>query len=147
MWGLHLCSGCTFPRIIILNDPLSAEEHLSLGVAYERNGEYQNAIEEYRLAAKRLNMAYLYLGNAHFQKKEFDQSEKYYKKMIAKKPEVADAYNNLAWLYYIKREHLKDAEDLALRAITLNPANENIYLDTIEKIRQLRQGEARPFEQ
>jgi len=33
---LLLCSGCTFPRIVILNDPLSAEEHLQ---AHRKEGK------------------------------------------------------------------------------------------------------------
>ena len=55
--------GCSLPRIIILKDPLTAEEHLNLGVAYEKQGEFEPAIKEYKAAAKKLPRAYLYLGN------------------------------------------------------------------------------------
>ena len=37
-------SACSLPRIIVLEDPLSPEEHLNLGVAYERKGELDGAI-------------------------------------------------------------------------------------------------------
>ncbi len=117
-----------------MKDPLTPEEHLNLGVAYEQKGEYDNAIAEYRLAAKKLPIAYLYLGNAHFQKNELVEAEEYYKKAIKRDPKNADAYNNLAWLYYTKREKLDEAENLALRAIELNPSKENTYRDTLEKI-------------
>jgi len=134
---LILFSGCSLPRIIVVKDPLTSEEHLNLGVAYEKEGEFDNAIAEYRLAAKKLPIAYLYLGNAHFQKNEWVEAEEYYKKAIKRDPKNADAYNNLAWLYYTKREKLDKAENLVLRAIELNPAKDNTYRDTLEKIREM----------
>jgi tetratricopeptide (TPR) repeat protein len=133
-----LLSACSLPRIIVVKDPLTPEEHLNLGVAYEQKREYDNAIAEYRLAAKKLPVAYLYLGNAHFQKNELVEAEKYYKKAIKRDPKNADACNNLAWLYYTKREKLDEAENLALRAIELNPLKDNIYRDTLEKIREMK---------
>jgi tetratricopeptide (TPR) repeat protein len=122
----------------VLKDPLTPEEHLNLGVAYEKKGELDHAIKEYRLASKKLPIAYLYLGNVHFQKNEFQKAETYYKKAIKKEPNNADAHNNLAWLYYTRLENLEEAERLALKAIELNPAKEAIYRDTLEKIRELR---------
>jgi tetratricopeptide (TPR) repeat protein len=133
-----LLLGCAFPRIIVLDDTLSPEEHLNLGVTYERNGELDNAVEEYKKASKRLPAAYLYIGNIYFQKKEFDDAESYYRKAIKKDPKNADAYNNLAWLYFIKRENLDEAEKLAYKAIELNPTKRSIYQDTLEKIRTLK---------
>ena len=50
----------------------------------------------------------------------------------------ADAYNNLAWLYYTRRENLGEGERLALKTIELNPTKEPIYRDTLEKIKELR---------
>jgi tetratricopeptide (TPR) repeat protein len=132
---LLLFSGCTLPRIIVLKDPPSAEEHLNLGVVYEKKSEFENALKEYRLAAKDLPVAYLYMGNVHFQRNELDKAEKYYKKSIKRNPDSADAYNNLAWLYYTRRENLDEAESLALKAIELNPQKSHIYRDTLEKIR------------
>jgi tetratricopeptide (TPR) repeat protein len=122
----------------VLKDPLTPEEHLNLGVAYEQKGELDHAIREYQLASKKLPITYLYLGNVHFQKNEFPKAETYYKKAIKKGPQNADAHNNLAWLYYTRRENLAEGERLALKAIELNPAKEEIYKDTLEKIRELR---------
>ena len=133
-----LIAGCSLPRIIVLEDPLSPEEHLNLGVAYERKGELDSAIKEYEAASKQLPMAYLYLGNISFQKKELDEAERYYLEAMRKDPGNADACNNLAWLYYTKRANLEEAEELALKALTLNPAKKDIYQDTLEKIRELK---------
>lgn len=122
----------------MLKDPLTPEEHLNLGVAYEQKGEFDHAIKQYELASGKLPIAYLYLGNAYFQKKEFPKAETNYKKAIRRIPQNADAHNNLAWLYYTQRNHLDEGERLALKAIELNPAKEDIYRDTLEKIRELR---------
>jgi tetratricopeptide (TPR) repeat protein len=133
-------TGCSFPRVIILKDPLTPEEHLSLGVTYEQQGDFDNAIKEYNLAAKKLPGAFLYLGNAHFQKKEWKEAEDYYRLAIEKDPDNADAHNNLAWLYYTRREKLDEAETLARKALQLNPGKGDIYRDTLEKIREVKEG-------
>jgi len=135
---LLLFSSCSPIKITVLKDPLTPEEHLNLGVAYERNGELDPAVREYRWASKTLPVAYLYLGNVYFQKNEWQKAEAYYKKAIKKDPKNADAYNNLAWLYYTQRENLAEGERFALKAMELNPAKEQIYRDTLEKIREWR---------
>jgi tetratricopeptide (TPR) repeat protein len=131
-------SSCSLPRIIILDDPLSPEEHINLGVAYEGRGEFDAAIKEYRAASKKTPIAYLYLGNVYFVMKEYDKAEEYYKEAIEQDPLNADAYNNLAWLYYTTRRNLKEAEKLVLEAIKLNPSKSEIYKDTLNKIRNER---------
>lgn len=135
---LLFISSCSIPRIIFLDDPLSPEEHLNLGVTYEKQGELEDALKEYKEASRKLPVAYLYLGNVYFQKNDYDEAERHYKKAIKKDPANADAYNNLAWLYYTKRMRLDEAERLALKAQEINPSKKEIYLDTLEKIRSLR---------
>jgi len=136
--SLLIYPGCSLPRIIILKDPLTPEEHINLGVTYEKQGDFDNAIKQYDLAAKKLPRAYLYLGNIYFQKKEWKRAEEYYQKWIQKEPDNADLYNNLAWLYYTQKENLDRAEGLALKAIELNPAKAEIYRDTLEKIMEIK---------
>jgi tetratricopeptide (TPR) repeat protein len=131
------------PRIIVLEDPLSPEEHLNLGVAYEAKGEWESAIKEYKAASRKLPVAYTYLGNVYFQKKEFQVAEEYYREAIQKDPENGDAYNNLAWLYFTKEERLEEAEELARKAMELNPSKKDIYQDTLDQIRDLKTGLAR----
>ncbi|MFH2012257.1 MAG: tetratricopeptide repeat protein [Pseudomonadota bacterium] len=133
--------GCALPRIIVLKDPLTPEEHLTLGTAYEKKGEFDPAIKEYTLAAKKLPLTYLYLGNIYFQKGEYDEAEKNYLKAIRKNIQNADVYNNLAWLYYNKKENLEEAEKLVLKAMDMNPSKENIYRDTLEKIEELKKSD------
>ncbi len=111
---------------------------MNLGVTYEKQGDFENAIREYKLAAKKIPQGYLFLGNVYFQQGDLDQAEKFYKEALEKEPENADVLNNLAWLYYTKRENLDEGEELAVRAIELNPEKKGIYLDTLEKIREVK---------
>jgi len=131
-------ASCSLPKIVVLEDPLSPEEHLNLGVAYETKGEWESAIKEYETASKKLPVAYTYLGNVYFQKNEYEVAEEYYRKAIKKDPENADAYNNLAWLYFTKKEKLEEAEQLASKAMGLNPSKKDIYQDTLDQIRAAR---------
>jgi len=140
VYSLVFCSGCAFPRIVVLDDPLTPEEHLTLGVAYERKGELDSAIKEYELGAKKLSIAYMYLGNAYFQKETLGEAEKYYRLAIENEILNADAHNNLAWLYYVKKENLDEAESLVLKAIELNPSKNDIYGDTLKRIKGLKEA-------
>lgn len=133
-----LSTGCSFPRIIFLDDKLTPEEHIALGIAYEQKGLFELAITEYEIASRRAPVAYFYLGNAYFQKNDLESAERYYKKAIRKNPGHADTYNNLAWLYYIKGENLKEAESLVEKAMKLNPEKNAVYSDTLKKIKSLR---------
>jgi tetratricopeptide (TPR) repeat protein len=135
-----LFSGCSFPKIIILKDPLTPEEHLNLGVTYERRGEFDQAIREYQLAAKKLPIAFLYLGNAYFLKNDWDQAEIYFKKAIEKDAKNAAAHNNLAWLYYQRGKNLEQAEALAQKALELDPSQSSNYRDTVEKVREKKKA-------
>jgi tetratricopeptide (TPR) repeat protein len=131
-------SACALPRIIVLDDPLSPEEHLNLGVTYEKKGEPDNAMKEYKAASKKLPLAFVYMGNIFFQKHDYEEAEYCYKKAIKKDPQNADAYNNLAWLYFMTLEKLDVAEKLVIKAIEIRPEKREIYLDTLKKIREVR---------
>jgi len=131
-------SSCSLPRLTMIKDPLTPEEHLNLGVIYEKRQEFDPALKEYQLASKKLPIAHLYMGNVFFQKEEWREAEKAYKKAIKQDPKNADAYNNLAWLYYTRGEKKDEAENLVLKAIELNPTKEYLYKDTLEKIREMK---------
>jgi tetratricopeptide (TPR) repeat protein len=130
---LLTAASCAIPRIIVLHDPLSPEEHINLGLTYEKRGETEEAIEEYKKAAKDLPTAYLYLGNIYYEKGEYSVAERYYRKVIENNPDLADAYNNLAWMFYCSGTNLKEAEELSQKALELDPSNAN-YKDTFKAI-------------
>ncbi len=126
-------SSCSMPRIIVLKDPLTPEEHINLGLSYEKRGEHAPALEQYDLASKKLPVAFLYIGNLHFQQGEYEKAEAAYNTAI-KKTGDPRAYNNLAWLYYTTGREMKKAEELAEKAVSLSPESED-FQDTLNKIR------------
>lgn len=128
-----LCS-CSLPRILVLNDPLTPQEHVNLGVTYERSGELDEALKEYDRASRSLPIAYLYMGNVFFRKKEFAKAEEYYREAIDRTGNPA-AHNNLAWLYYTTDKNLDEAEKLAGKAVELAPDKEE-FKDTLQKIKE-----------
>jgi tetratricopeptide (TPR) repeat protein len=134
-------SSCSLPRILVLHDPLTPEEHINLGVAYEGKGELDAALKEYRLASGKLPIAYLYAGNVYFQKKEFPDAEKAYKKAIEKTDDPT-ACNNLAWLYYVTDGDLQKALDLSRKAVSLAPESTQ-FKDTRDKIVERIEGRPR----
>ncbi|MEJ2682997.1 MAG: tetratricopeptide repeat protein [Candidatus Sulfobium sp.] len=135
-------ASCAVPHIIVLHDPLSPEEHVNLGLAYEKKGETRNAIREYTQAAKELPAAYVYLGNICYSVGAYAESERYYRTAIEKKPDLADAYNNLAWVLYTRGGDLREALRLAQKALALNPSDPR-YADTVDRIdRETEKGTA-----
>jgi tetratricopeptide (TPR) repeat protein len=134
-------SSCSMPRIIVLKDPLTPEEHINLGLSYESRGEYSPALEQYHLALKKTPIAFLYIGNLYFQKREYEKAEAAYNNAI-KKTGDPRAYNNLAWLYYTTDREIKKAEELAEKAVSLSPESEE-FKDTLHKILE-KGGRASP---
>jgi tetratricopeptide (TPR) repeat protein len=131
-----LLSACSLPRIIVFKDPLTPEEHVNLGVAYENKGELDDALTEYKAASKSLPLATLYMANVHFQKKEFGKAERLYEKAISRTQDPR-AYNNLAWLYYTTDRNLAKAEELARKAVDLSPDSHD-FSDTLARIKEKR---------
>ncbi|MEJ5227627.1 tetratricopeptide repeat protein [Thermodesulfovibrio sp.] len=137
-----LCTlGCSMPQIVVLNDPLTPEEHLQLGLSYEKKGLLEEAIKQYKEASKTDARGYLFLGNLFLKEGKYDEAEENYKEAIKKDNKLADAYNNLAWLYCIKGERLEEAEGLVKKAMELEKDNKDklkIYEDTLEKINKIK---------
>ena len=96
-----LAGGCSrIPRIIVLEDPLNAAEHVDLGVAYERKGELDLARREYERALQKDRKFYrarLNLGNIFLAKKEYGKAREEYLLALELRPGDAEATNNLSW--------------------------------------------------
>lgn len=123
--------GC-FSLISASKDPLSAEEHLELGVAYESSGELELARKEYEKALDKnpdLAQALINLGNVHYQRGDYSVAEKKYHRALKLSPQNGDIYNNLAWVY-LSQERFDQAHQAVTQALSLNPTHQHIYLDT-----------------
>ncbi len=132
---------CSFPKIIIIEDALTAKEHNDLGVIYLKQGKFEFAEREFLRAIKKepqWDLPYFNLGNTHYISGHFDKAEKLYRKTLELNPENTDAMNNLAYLL-MERSKINEAKKLIEKAISINPKEE--YLDTLKRIEKKKQNE------
>jgi Flp pilus assembly protein TadD len=137
-----LLAGCSLPRIVVLHDPLTAEEHWQLGVSYARDGERERAEQEYRQALKQKPddpRIWSSLGHLHQSDGRTVEAERAYRRAIEIDPSFALAHNNLAWLYAEQAARLPEAENHARRALAVDPDRRAVYLDTLAYV-QFRAG-------
>jgi tetratricopeptide (TPR) repeat protein len=132
-------AGCgKVPRIIVLSDPLTAEEHLALGVAYERNGEFDLAIREYEKVPRKgeaFFQARVNLGNVWLAKKEYGKARAEYREALSVRPGDPEATNNLAWVAILSGEEREDAA-ARMEAVLSRQGNRTAtLLDTIGVLR------------
>lgn len=113
LFALLLAGGCSrLPKVIVLSDPLTAAEHVDLGVAYERKGELDLAQREYERALrkeKKLYRARVNLGNIFLAKKEYGSAREEYLLALELRPGDAEATNNLAWAAILSGEGIDEA--------------------------------------
>jgi tetratricopeptide (TPR) repeat protein len=85
-----------------MQDPLTAEEHNNLGVAYEKEGKYELALREYKRALDKdssLVVPLVNIGNVYLKQEDYSNAESYYLKAIKKDEKNIEAANNLVSLY------------------------------------------------
>jgi tetratricopeptide (TPR) repeat protein len=142
---LVLLTSCSIPRIIILNDPLSVEEHNKLGGIYETQRKYDLAAEQYREALKKdpkSIASLLLLGDLSFRMKNYPDAESAYKMAIKLQPGNGDIYNNMCWVYLEQHANTDKALTLIMKAMIVTPEHRAYYLDTMGVI-LLRTGKIR----
>jgi Tfp pilus assembly protein PilF len=129
-----LFSGCSLSQIIVLHDPLSAEEHVKLGDIYDSQGKTGLAREQYRFAVRqdpKNGRAWSLLGDIAYREKDYPDAEKAYGKAGDLDPTNGDLLNNLAWVYVQQDKRLGKAQDLVRAALERTPAHRPYYLDTL----------------
>lgn len=138
-------AGCgRIPRVIVLSDPLTAKEHLELGVAYERKKEYDLAIREYEKALRKdggFFQARVNMGNAWLVKEEYGKARSEYGKALAIRPGDPEATNNLAWAAILSGEHREEA---ALRMEEVLSRRENRSATLLDTLGVLHMRMGRP---
>jgi tetratricopeptide (TPR) repeat protein len=138
--GLAWLSGCAWlPKVTILDDPLSKEEHYALGLTYENDSELELAEREDRLALP-LPQARLAMGNLSWQLRgDAKEAMGYYRDALAV-DKLPAAANNLAWLILVEGGSLTEAKELAAMAVEEarirgeSERNINNYLSTLGQI-------------
>lgn len=134
VFALAMLAGCSMPKVIVLHDPLSADEHVQLGVAYRGQGKHELARDQFRAAVeldKKHGKAWSLLAESAFLLQDHPEAEKAYGRAIDLDPENGDLYNNLAWVLVERNERLDQAGKLVQKAIGLTPSHKSYYLDTL----------------
>jgi Tfp pilus assembly protein PilF len=127
-------AGCSLPKVIVLHDPLSADEHIRLGGIYESQGKTDLARDQYRAATRQDRKhvrAWMLYGDVSYRLGEYPAAESSYERALDLDPRDGDLLNNLAWVYVQQDKKLQQAEDLVRRALELKPENRPYYLDTL----------------
>ncbi|GAB6057987.1 tetratricopeptide repeat protein [Desulfonatronum parangueonense] len=116
---------CSMPRIVLLSDPLNAQEYNDLGVSYEASGEMALALEAYASAAKKdrgWEQPLINLGNVHAALENWLAAETSYRQALRRNPENPEAMNNLAYVL-LKQNDIAGALRWSGLALDAEPAN------------------------
>lgn len=136
---LLLTGGCSrIPRIIVLEDPLNAAEHVELGVAYERKGELDLARREYERALlkdRKFYRARVNLGNIFLAKKEYGKAREEYLAALELRPGDAEAANNLSWAAIFSGEGIDEALARMESVVSGTKGRRAALLDTLGVLR------------
>ncbi len=115
-----ILAGCAMPKIpqiIVIDDPLTAQQHNDLGVAYEEKGDYALAGKEYEKAIKKNRdwvIPYLNLGHLYYRQDKLDQAERALREGLRAKGDHPDLLNNLAWVL-MEKGQLEQAKPSSTR--------------------------------
>lgn len=140
---LCLLQGCvTIPRHVRHADPLTPEQHVQLGGAYETRGLTDDARKQYA-AAVRADAghvpALMAQGNLAFGRNDLKEARACFQKVLRVDPNHAAANNNLAMVLLAQGRKLPEAERLARRALENGGALRPYVLETLASV-LLRQG-------
>jgi tetratricopeptide (TPR) repeat protein len=143
--GVSFSACSDLPRVRVLHDPLTPEEHVRLGLAYEVEGRTELAAREYDGALGKEQgyvPALIGLGNLAFNRGTLEEAEAYYRQALITAPEDPGVNNNLAMVYLTQQEKLGEAEQLANLALAQGGPLQPYVLDTMAHI-YVRQGRYR----
>ena len=127
------------------HDPLTAEDHVALGTAYEAQGLKDLAAREFQAALEQRKdypPALISLGNLAFEAGALADAEEYYRRVLEVDSSQPSANNNLAMVYLQRGERLAEAERLARTALAQGGPLKPYVLETLANI-YFRQGRHR----
>jgi len=124
-------------HLVVLHDPLSADEHNDLGVTYEASGRRDLAAKEYRKALSlesRHARARVNLGNIHAANGHWKSAENCYRRALRDSSNDGDAMNNLAIALLRQGRSLDQARTLAERAVAGGGERDSVYRATLAEV-------------
>ncbi len=137
-----LVTGCARLRVPA-PDPLAADDHNDLGVAYHARAEFELAARQFRRAlALRPGWAraLVNLGDAQLALGHLDGAISAYEGAHAVEPANPATANNLAWALLQHEGRWPEAESLIRGALARDPQPRGYYLDTLGLL-YLKKGE------
>lgn len=140
--AIIILAGCAMPKIVVFDDPLTAQQHNDLGVAYEGKGDFGLAEKEYEKALKKNRewvIPYLNLGHLYYRQGKLDRAEHILREGLRARGDHPDLLNNLAWVL-MEKGRLEHAQSLVDKAIAIEDKEE--YRDTRREI--LKRKEVSP---
>jgi Tfp pilus assembly protein PilF len=132
--AILILAGCAMPKIVVFDDPLTAQQHNDLGVAYEEKGDLGLAEKEFEKALKKNRewvIPYLNLGHLYYRQDKLDRAEHILREGLRVKGDHPDLLNNLAWVL-MEKGRLEHAQYLIDKAIAIEDKEE--YRDTRREI-------------
>jgi tetratricopeptide (TPR) repeat protein len=138
--AISALQGCSvFPQLVRHRDPLTAEEHVQLGNAYEEQALHEKAIDQYQ-AALRLqennpgalnNLAMVYLVSG----KNLSQAERWARRALKEggplKPYILDTLASID----IRQNRFPEAQKALDDALAVAPANNRPLREQLAKTR------------
>lgn len=136
--SIILNTSCVYiPGHAIYTDPLTAEEHNNLGVAYEKEGRLDLASKEYKKSIEMDNSLItplINIGNIYLKQKKLDEAEKYYLIALGKDPHNINAANNLANVYIARNDDFQKGIDYLKDALENQEHPPPHVLDTLSDL-------------
>nr|TFG53495.1 MAG: bacteriocin-processing peptidase family protein [Hyphomicrobiales bacterium] len=105
----------------------------------ERAGHAQEAVTAYRIFLERFSghrIALIGEANALFALEDYSAAEQGYRQLLARDPNMAEAWNNLAYALYFQGRHA-DAVNAAQRAVSIAGGGDENYLETLRELSAL----------
>ena len=139
IWGLCGCAGLS--RTTASLDPLSPQEHVTLGNSYLSHGEKGPAIQQYQMALdedRHYAPALIALGNAAYDAHDWQSSRTYFRRALKALPGNVAVMNNLAMADVTECKDLDHAQHLIDQALPNAGTLAPYLLDTQAQITRCR---------
>jgi Flp pilus assembly protein TadD len=128
-------TGCA--HLVVLHDPLTANEHNDLGVAYESAGRLDLAKREYHKSLRldpHQARARVNLGNIEAANGKWGDAERCYRRALRDSTTDYDAMNNLAIALLRQGRRPDEARALAERAVAAGGVRDSVYRATLAEV-------------